>query len=117
MCQPDPQCATTILLRIKPKVQGGVRKLVGGKTDVAAQLKGTDHELLDLLPADFSYRNMDLELDDVKRPTKGLARVLAGVADDYEYIFLDCPPAISLTSESIIGAADVLLVPLIPSPL
>ena len=43
----------------------------------ASQLKGTDHELLDLLPADFSYRNMDLELDDVKRPTKGLARVLA----------------------------------------
>jgi cellulose biosynthesis protein BcsQ len=113
----DPQGAATYLLRIKPKVKGGARKLVGGKSDAAALLKGTDHERLDLLPGDFSYRNMDLELGDVKRPTKGLARVLTPLGRDYDYVFLDCPPAISLASESIFGAADVLLVPLIPSPL
>ncbi len=113
----DPQGAATFLLRIKPKVKGGARKLVAGRSDPAALLKGTDHERLDLLPADFSYRNMDLELDDVKRPTKGLARVLAPLAADYDYVFIDCPPAISLASESVFGAADVLLVPLIPSPL
>jgi cellulose biosynthesis protein BcsQ len=113
----DPQGAATFLLRIKPKVKGGVRKLVGGHSDPAALLKGTDHERLDLLPADFSYRNMDLELGDVKRPTKGLARVLRPLAGDYDYVFMDCPPAISLASESVFGAADVLLVPLIPSPL
>ncbi len=113
----DPQGAATYLLRIKPKVTGGARKLVAGKVAAASQLKGTDHELLDLLPADFSYRNMDLELDGVKRPTRGLARVLKPLAADYEYVFLDCPPAISLASESVFGAADVLLVPLIPSPL
>ena len=60
---------------------------------------------------------MDLELGDVKRPTRGLARVLEPLAADYDYVFLDCPPAISLASESVFGAADVLLVPLIPSPL
>ncbi len=88
-----------------------------GKSDPAALLKGTDHERLDLLPADFSYRNMDLALDATKRPTRGLPRVLAPLAGDYDYVFLDCPPAISLASESIFEAADVLLVPLIPSPL
>ncbi len=113
----DPQGAATYLLRIKPKVKGGARKLVGGKSDPAALLKGTDHEQLDLLPGDFSYRNMDLVLDDTRRPTKGLARVLAPLADDYDYVFLDCPPSISLASESVFGAADVLLVPLIPTPL
>ena len=46
----DPQGAATYLLRIKPKVKGGARKLVGGKSDVSALLKGTDHERLDLLP-------------------------------------------------------------------
>ncbi|MEA2218973.1 MAG: chromosome partitioning protein [Solirubrobacteraceae bacterium] len=113
----DPQGAATFLLRIRPKVKGGARKLVGGRSDVGALLRGTDHELLDLLPADFSYRNMDLELGETKRPTKGLARVLAPIAGDYDFVFLDCPPAISLASESVFGAADVLLVPLIPSPL
>jgi chromosome partitioning protein len=113
----DPQGAATYLLRIAPKVKGGARKLVHGKSDPGSLLKGTDHERLDLLPGDFSYRNMDLTLDETRRPTKGLGRVLAPLADDYDYVFLDCPPAISLASESIFGAADVLLVPLIPTPL
>jgi chromosome partitioning protein len=113
----DPQGAATYLLRIKPKVRGGGRRLVQGDSDPAALLKGTDHERLDLLPADFSYRNMDLALDATKRPARRLARVLAPLAGDYDYVFLDCPPSISLASESVFGAADVLLVPLIPSPL
>jgi cellulose biosynthesis protein BcsQ len=113
----DPQGAATYLLRIKPKVKGGGRRLVHGKSDPAALLKGTDHERLDLLPADFSYRNMDLALDATKRPTLRLARLLAPFAGEYDYVFLDCPPAISLASESVFGAADVLLVPLVPSPL
>ncbi|HUR86902.1 MAG TPA: ParA family protein [Solirubrobacteraceae bacterium] len=113
----DPQGAATFMLRVKPKVKGGGRKLVSGKSDPAALLKGTDHERLDLLPADFSYRNMDLALDATKRPTRGLARVLAPLAAGYDYVFLDCPPAISLASESVFEAADVLLVPLVPSPL
>lgn len=113
----DPQGAATFMLRIKPKVKGGGGRLVRGKTDPAGLLKGTDHERLDLLPADFSYRNMDLALDATKRPTRGLRRVLAPLAADYDYVFLDCPPAISLASESVFEAADVLLVPLIPSPL
>jgi chromosome partitioning protein len=113
----DPQGAASFVLRIKPKVRGGGTKLVHGKSDPAGLLKGSDHERLDVLPADFSYRNMDLALDETRRPTKGLGRVLAPLADDYDYVFLDCPPAISLASESIFGAADVLLVPLIPTPL
>lgn len=113
----DPQGAASYLLRIKPKVRGGGSKLVRGKSDPAALLKGSDHELLDLLPADFSYRNLDLALDATKRPTQGLGRVIAPLARDYDYVFLDCPPAISLASESVFAAADVLLVPLIPSPL
>ncbi len=113
----DPQGAASYLLRIKPKVRGGGSKLVRGKTDPAAALKGSDHELLDLLPADFSYRNMDLVLDATKRPTQALRRVIEQLADDYDYVFLDCPPAISLASESIFAAAGVLLVPLIPTPL
>ena len=113
----DPQGGASFLLRIKPKVRGGGSKLVRGKSDPAALLKGADHELLDVLPADFSYRNMDLALDATKRPTRGLRRVIAALEDGYDYVFLDCPPAISLASESVFAAAGVLLVPLIPSPL
>ena len=82
-----------------------------------AAIKGTDHEGLDLLPADFSYRHMDLALGEEKRPTKRLASILAPLAGDYDYTFLDCPPSISLVSESVFEAADALLVPIIPATL
>jgi chromosome partitioning protein len=113
----DPQGASTYLFRVKPKVKGGGRKLVRGKTDAAARIKGTDYERLDLLPADFSYRHMDLALNASKRPTRRLARVLVPLKPDYDYIFLDCPPSISLVSESVFEAADALLVPVIPATL
>jgi cellulose biosynthesis protein BcsQ len=113
----DPQGASTYLFRVKPKVRGGARGLVRLKSDAAALVKGTDHEGLDLLPADFSYRHMDLALDGFKRPTQRLARVLEPLRGDYEYVFLDCPPSISLVSESVFEAADALLVPVIPATL
>jgi cellulose biosynthesis protein BcsQ len=113
----DPQGSSTFLFRIKAKVKGGGDKLVTGRSDVGGLIRGTDHERLDLLPADFSYRRMDLALDATKKPTRRLARVLAGVADEYDYIFLDCPPSISLVSESVFEAAGSLLVPLVPATL
>jgi chromosome partitioning protein len=113
----DPQGGSTYLLRVKPKVKGGGRKLVRGKSPIDTLIKGTDYDRLDLLPADFSYRHMDLALDATKRPTRRLARLLAPLAGDYEYVFLDCPPSISLVSESVFDAADALLVPLIPATL
>jgi cellulose biosynthesis protein BcsQ len=113
----DPQGASTYLLRVKPRVKGGSRRLVRGKTDAAARIKGSDYERLDLLPADFSYRHMDLHLDGAKRPTRRLARVLAPLAPEYDYVFLDCPPSLSLLSESVFDAADALLIPLLPAAL
>lgn len=113
----DPQGAASYLLRVKAKVKGGGRKLVEGRSDAAGLIRGTDVEGLDLLPADFSYRNLDLVLDEAKKPTRLFARVLAPLAGEYDLAILDCPPSISLASESVFGAADALLVPLVPSTL
>jgi chromosome partitioning protein len=113
----DPQGASTYLFRIRPEVRGGGRKLLRRRTDVGRLIKGTDHPGLDLLPADFSYRHMDLALDTFKRPKSRLALVLRPLADEYDYVFLDCPPSISLVSESVFRAADALLVPIIPAAL
>jgi chromosome partitioning protein len=113
----DPQGASTYLFRVKPKVRGGAAKLLRRRGRAEAAIKGTDHQDLDLLPADFSYRHMDLALDRFKRPTRRLARVLKPLRRDYDYVFLDCPPSISLVSESVFECADALLVPIIPATL
>lgn len=113
----DPQAAATYYFRVKPKVKGGGKALVKGKRELDSVVKGTDFENLDLLPADFSFRNMDLVLGDTKKPTKQLARLLKPLSEAYDYIFLDCPPSISLVSENIFKASDALLVPMIPTTL
>ena len=113
----DPQGASSYYFRIKPKVKGGSKELIAGKQDLDGLIKGTDFENLDLLPADFSFRNLDLLLDEKKKPTKQLKKLLIPLADDYDFIFLDCPPSISLLSEAIFEAADALLSPIIPSTL
>jgi chromosome partitioning protein len=113
----DPQGAATFLFRIKPRVKGGGRDLVRGRSSIDRLVKGTDFEGLDLLPADLSYRHMDLHLDHTKRPTSRLIRVLAPLEREYDCIILDCPPSLSLVSESVFEAASVVLVPMIPAPL
>jgi len=111
----DPQGAASFYFRVKPKVKGGGKKVLKGAVD--ERIKATDYPNLDLLPADFSYRNMDLLLDEAKKPERGLQRLLKPLSKEYAYIFLDCPPSISLLSENIFQAADVLLVPMIPTTL
>lgn len=113
----DPQGASTFYFRVKPKVKGGGQRLVGGQGELTDSIKGTDYPNLDLLPADFSYRHMDIVLDAAKKPTKRLKKLLAPLADEYDYVFLDCPPSISLVSEAVFEAAEALLVPIIPTPL
>ena len=113
----DPQGAATYMFRVRARVKGGGHGLVTRKRPIEAALKATDFDNLDLLPADFSYRNMDLDLDDTKKRTRRLGQLLEGVAGDYDVVFLDCPPSISLVSENVMHAADALLVPLIPATL
>ena len=113
----DPQGAASYYFRIKAKVKGGAQRLVEGKKELDEAIKGTDYENLDLLPADFSYRNMDFFVEMTKKPVKRLNKLLQPFAEEYEYIFLDCPPSISSASESVFAAADILLVPTIPTTL
>jgi cellulose biosynthesis protein BcsQ len=113
----DPQGAASFLFRIKPKVKGGGKGLIRGKGDPLAVMKGTDVEGLDLLPADFSYRHLDIELDKRKKPLQRLRQVLDKLDGSYDLAILDCAPSISLVSESVFSAADLLLVPIVPSTL
>ena len=113
----DPQAAATFTLRVRPRVKGGGKALIQGSRELDAAIKGTDFDNLDLLPADFTFRNLDLMLDATKKPTQRLARLLRPLRASYDLVFLDCPPGISLLSESVLHAADLALVPIIPTTL
>ncbi len=113
----DPQSAATFMFRVRPKVKGGGRALVAGRLPARDAIKATDFPGLDLLPADFTYRNLDLHLDGQAKPATRLRAVLRPLRPEYDLVVLDCPPGISLLSENVLRAADLLLVPVIPATL
>lgn len=112
----DPQGAASFYYRIKPKVKGGSDEMLA-KRRLDHIIKGTDIAGLDLIPADFSYRHMDIALSEYKRPAQQLMKLLRPLAQEYHLLFIDCPPNITLVSENVFYAADLLMVPIIPTPL
>jgi cellulose biosynthesis protein BcsQ len=113
----DPQGAASFFFRIKPRVKGGGKALLRGRSAMDAAIKGTDFNGLDLLPADFSYRHLDLRLGRGDKPGRQLQRLLKPLRRGYDLLLLDCPPSISTLSENVFAIADALLVPLIPTTL
>lgn len=113
----DPQGASSFYLRVAAKVKGGGKSLIHQKRNIGSLIKGSDYENLDLIPADFSYRHMDLFLDKMKKPTRQFRQILKPLQTDYDYLFLDCPPSMTLVSENVLQFSDAMLVPLVPTPL
>ncbi|WP_343520850.1 ParA family protein [Sphingomonas sp.] len=111
----DPQAASTYLLGGgggKVQAQSVFTKDV--EPSKLAHASGVDR--LDLIGADASLRGLDLlfhELDKKKR----LAKLLGQLDKAYDRMLLDCPPGLTETSEQVMRAADLIVVPVIPSPL
>jgi cellulose biosynthesis protein BcsQ len=113
----DPQAAATFIMRRDPHVAGGSKQLIKGEADAAESIVATDHPNLDILPADFSYRRMDVHLHQRKNPATRLLKLMRPLRQRYACLILDCAPGMSLVSENVMHAADALVVPLLPSPL
>jgi chromosome partitioning protein len=113
----DPQGAATYTLRGDPLERATPKKLLSGKRHLPELILSTGYPNLDLLPADFSYRNFDVHLAERKRPTERLLKMSRSLREVYSVLFLDCAPGISLLSENVLHAADAIIVPLLPTPL
>ncbi|BBO93035.1 ParA family protein [Desulfosarcina ovata] len=117
LCDLDPQGSASFYYRIQPKAKYSSLKFIKGGKRIDKAIRGTDFPGLDLLPADLSYRNLDILLSGTAKSRTRLRRLLGDSQASYDCIFLDCPPNITLVSENIFHAADLILVPLIPTTL
>ena len=114
----DPQGAASFLFRIKPRVKGGGKALIRGTKTLDDAIKGTDFDRPGPAPGRFHLpQHGPAPRRGQRKPTRKLAQLLRPLAAEYDHVFLDCPPSISLVSENVMHAADVLLVPLIPTTL
>ena len=117
LCDLDPQGSASYYFRVKARLKSGKKSIIRGGKTIEKNIKATDYANLDLLPSDFSLRNLDISLDHTKKSKTKLRSTLKTFKNEYDYIFLDCPPNITLVSENIFLAADYVVVPIIPTTL
>jgi chromosome partitioning protein len=86
----------------KEEREGGIRNAI-----YATSLEG-----FFLVPSEKNLAGADLELVQREEREFCLRNLLAAVKDQYEYIFLDCPPSLTLLTINALAAADSLLVPI-----
>ncbi len=113
----DPQGAAGYYLGQPIAAGKGSRRLAKGRENLAQLVVPTRFPHLDLIPARFSYRRLDVHLSGRAHPRGVLRALLSPLAGEYRWVFLDCPPGITLLSENVFRAVDILLVPLVPTPL
>ena len=112
----DPQAASSWLLSTDQTSRDAAQAIFSKDVEVRKLIQPSTVPGLDLIAADTSLRGLDhlfREMDKKKR----LARLIETLGRDYDRIILDCPPGLTETSEQVLRAADIIVIPVIPSPL
>jgi cellulose biosynthesis protein BcsQ len=84
--------------------------------DVSDLIRPSNIEGVDVLPADDSLRTLDYAFHDLGKRRR-LAKTAAHLEDRYDRIIIDCPPGLTDTSDQILRASNLVVVPVIPSAL
>ncbi len=86
--------------------------LLSRGTDLRAGIRSTEIPGLDVIPADMDLSALEIELVDVERREHQLRDAVRSSIVLYDYILIDCPPALGLLTVNALVAADAVLVPL-----
>lgn len=113
----DPQGAASFYFDVQPKKKSSAKKIMQEDVALEKAIKATNYYSLDIIPADLSARKLDIVLEDVKKSKKQLKKLLKQVSSDYDFVFIDCPPAFSLLADNIFQASDIIFMPVIPTTL
>lgn len=85
--------------------------IIGNNSADEAVVK-TDFENVDLIVSNMNLAGAELEIIDFKNRERLLKNALASIWNNYDYVFLDCPPSLGLITLNALTACDSFLVPI-----
>ena len=111
----DPQGAASFYFRVGSAEKFRMHNADSIGAGFRRNIRESDFPGLDIIPSNLAYRNFDLVLGGMEKRRKQLRTMLEEFKSDYDVILMDCPPNITLLSENVFRASDMILVPVIPT--
>jgi chromosome partitioning protein len=113
----DPQGSSSFYLDAVPQVKNETKKLFNNDLNLAEAIQSTTYENLFIIPADLSARQADILLNEMKQSKKKLSSLLSSLKKEFDIVFVDCPPGISVLHDAVFFGIDHILIPNIPTTL
>jgi chromosome partitioning protein len=110
----DPQGASSWYFNSNYEGKVNAKKIISQKTQLCKLIQKTAYSNLDIIPADISFGEFDIQLDKINNNSQ-LEKVFEPFRDNYSLLILDCPPGLTRLTENIFTAMDAVLMPMIPT--
>ena len=111
----DPQGNSTSGFGVNKRDLGdSAYEVLTGAAEIGNAILVTDYKNVSLVPSKIDLAGAEIEIIEMPKRERLLRAALAAVTEDYDYIFLDCPPSLGLITLNALTAADTFLVPVQP---
>ncbi|ABR50858.1 Cobyrinic acid a,c-diamide synthase [Alkaliphilus metalliredigens QYMF] len=109
----DPQGNTTSGFGIdKKQLEYSIYDVLINDLPIEETIMHTDYENLDIVPSSAQLAGAEIELTTIQKRELRLKESINRIRDNYDYIFIDCPPSLGLLTINSLAAVDSVLIPI-----
>lgn len=109
----DPQGNTTSGYGIdKNTVESTIYEVILDNLSIRESIISTEFENIDIIPSATELAGAEIELTSMKDREYILKNALAEIRNEYDYIFIDCPPSLGMLTINCLTAVDSVLIPI-----
>ena len=113
MIDMDPQGNATSGLGIqKSKIKKTIYDVIIGKCDIKDAIIKSNFKNLWVVPANIDLAGAEIELHDLEEAENFTKLALESVKEDFDYIFIDCPPSLGMLTVKALTASDGVVIPM-----
>lgn len=113
MIDMDPQGnATSGLGLSKSKIKKTVYDVIIGRADISETVIKTKFKNLSVIPANIDLAGAELELYELENDANFTKLALDSIKNDYDYIFIDCPPSLGMLTVKALSVSDGVVIPM-----